>query len=98
MRDTHFRLPADLRDRRVFRAPGKPGTQPFPGLHGCFDSLQFDDIYYGSNGLKSTAHDLAAFLQMLAGRGSLWRAAIAEPGERRRDHAPPGQRSHSLDL
>ena len=56
MLDSHFVLPPELRDRRVFRAPGMPGTRPVAGAHGGFDSQEFDEIDSGANGAASTAH------------------------------------------
>jgi CubicO group peptidase (beta-lactamase class C family) len=95
MSDTHYKLPAELRNRRVFRAPGMPGTQPFPGVHGGIDSLEFDAYDAGSNGLKSTSRDLAAFLQMLLGQGRygekrlLTRASVAAMTRPQVDEAIP---------
>jgi len=70
MRDSYFVLPPELRSRRVYRAPGMPGTQPVPGWHGGFDSPEYDQLDLGSNGAASTARDLAVFLQMLVNRGA----------------------------
>ena len=70
MRDSHFVLPPELRGRRVYRAPGMPGTQPAPGLHRGSDSPEYDELDLGSTGAASTAHDLAVFLQMLLNRGA----------------------------
>ena len=70
MNDSHFRLPAELRARRVFRRPGMPGTNPVPGFHGGNDSESFDALDLGSSGLASTALDFAIFLQMLLNRGT----------------------------
>ena len=71
MRDSHFLLPPELRDRRVYRAPGMPGTLPTSPLARGIDSPEHDQIDAGSNNLKSTARDLAAFLQMLVNGGAL---------------------------
>src|SRR5215468_8522155 len=64
MRDSHFVLPPELRGRRVYRAPGMPGTKPSPGLHGGADSPEYDELDTGAGGAASTARDLALFLQM----------------------------------
>ena len=70
MHDSHFVLPPELRDRRVYREPGMPGTEPAPGVHGGSDSPEYDELDLGSGGAASTARDLAAFLQMLLNRGA----------------------------
>lgn len=70
MRDSYFVLPPELRARRVYRAPGMPGTQPAPGLHGGVDSPEYDELDLGAVGAASTAWDLAVFLQMLVNRGA----------------------------
>jgi CubicO group peptidase (beta-lactamase class C family) len=78
MHDSHFVLPPELRDRRVYRTPGMPGTI-LPGL----DTPELDERDLGSNGLLATAGDLGAFLEMLLNRGAyrgrqiLSRATIA---------------------
>jgi CubicO group peptidase (beta-lactamase class C family) len=83
MRDSHFLLPPELRDRRVYRAQGMPGTLPTSPLTRGIDSPEHDQIDAGSNNLKSTARDLAALLQMLVNGGSyggrriLSRASVA---------------------
>jgi CubicO group peptidase (beta-lactamase class C family) len=69
MRDTHYWLPPELRDRRVYRTPAMPGIPPVPGLHGGVDSPEYDELDLGSMGVTSTAGDLAIFLQMLLNRG-----------------------------
>jgi len=69
MRDSYFVLPPEMRERRVLRSPGMPGTQPVPGIHGGVDSHDFDELDLGSSGAASTARDLAAFLQMLLNGG-----------------------------
>jgi CubicO group peptidase (beta-lactamase class C family) len=69
MHDSHFKLPPEMRDRRIFRGPGMPGTETNP-WHQGFDSIEFDQLDVGSNGLASTARDLAVFLQMLINRGA----------------------------
>jgi len=70
MRDSYFVLPPELRGRRVYRAPGMPGTQPVPGWHVGFDSAEYDELDGGAGGAASTARDLAVFLQMLINRGA----------------------------
>jgi CubicO group peptidase (beta-lactamase class C family) len=70
MRDSYFVLLPELRGRRVYRAPGMPGTEPAAGLHGGSDSPAYDELDSGSAGAASTARDLAAFLQMLVNRGA----------------------------
>ena len=79
MRDTHYTLPPELRDRRVYRAPGMPGMLPVPGLHLGMDSREFDELDLGSNGVTSTAYDLAVFLQMLLDRGSYGGKRVLSP-------------------
>jgi CubicO group peptidase (beta-lactamase class C family) len=69
MRDSYCVLPPELRERRVYRAPGSPGTEPTP-LHGGMDSPEYDELDIGSGCVASTAIDLGAFLQMLLNRGS----------------------------
>jgi CubicO group peptidase (beta-lactamase class C family) len=78
MYDSHFALPPEMRERRVFRAAGMPGTGPHP-LHQGVDSLDFDALDIGSEGLASTAADLAAFLQMLINRGTYGDRRILSP-------------------
>ena len=70
MHDSHFMLPPHLRDRRVYRASGLPGTLPTTPLTLGLDSPEHDQLDLGANNAKSTARDLAAFLQMLVNRGS----------------------------
>lgn len=79
MRDSNFRFPPELRDRRVHRAPGMPGMQPVPGFHSGFDSPEYDELDLGSSGVASTAYDLAVFLQMLLNRGSYGGRRILSP-------------------
>ena len=69
MHDSNFVLPPELRERRVYRAPGMPATEPNPTFRGI-DSPEIHEIGLGSGGAASTAPDLAAFLQMLLNRGS----------------------------
>jgi CubicO group peptidase (beta-lactamase class C family) len=82
MHDSYFVLPPELRERRVYRAPGMPATEPNP-LHRGIDSPEIHEIGFASGGAASTARDLAAFLQMLLNRGSygsrqiLSRASVA---------------------
>jgi CubicO group peptidase (beta-lactamase class C family) len=78
MHDSSFRLPPEMRGRRVFRAPGMPGTEPTP-VHNGYDSPEFDAWDSGSSGLASTARDLAAFLQMLVNRGAYADRRILSP-------------------
>jgi CubicO group peptidase (beta-lactamase class C family) len=79
MRDSYYRFPSELRDRRVYRKPGMPGTQSAPGLHGGCDSPEFDELDLGSSGAKSSARDLAVFLQMLLNAGSYGDRRILSP-------------------
>jgi CubicO group peptidase (beta-lactamase class C family) len=85
MRDSFYRLPADMRHRRVYRKPGLPGTEPIswlPGsLAGCdsCESPEFDELDLGNNGVTSTARDLAVFLQMLLNAGSHGDRRILSP-------------------
>lgn len=82
MHDSYFVLPPELRERRVYRAPGMPATEPAP-IHRGIDSPEYHEIGFASGGAASTAPDLAAFLQMLLNRGSyggrqiLSRASVA---------------------
>jgi CubicO group peptidase (beta-lactamase class C family) len=79
MADSHFVLPPALRERRVYRGPGMPATEPKPGI----DSPETDERDWGAGGCASTAGDLAVFLQMLLNGGSyggrqiLSRASVA---------------------
>jgi CubicO group peptidase (beta-lactamase class C family) len=68
MRDSYFVLPPALRERRVYRAPGMPATEP--RMAGGIDSPEFDELDMGSFGAASTASDLALFMQMLLNRGA----------------------------
>jgi CubicO group peptidase (beta-lactamase class C family) len=70
MNDSYFVLPAALRERRVYRAPGMPGTGPVPWVPGGLDSAELDETDFGANGLASTARDLATFAQALLNRGA----------------------------
>ena len=95
MQDTFYRLPPELRARRVYRKPGFPATLPVPGLHGGCDSAEFDELDVGNNGVASTARDLAVFLQMLLNAGSygghrlLSEASVAAMVRPQVDHAIP---------
>jgi len=75
MGDSHFILPPALRGRRVYRAPGMPGTDPLMAI----DSPEFDERDAGSGGLASTARDLAAFAQMLLNRGAYGERRVLSP-------------------
>jgi CubicO group peptidase (beta-lactamase class C family) len=70
MCDSYFVLPPALRERRVYRAPGMPGTEPNPFAQGGIDSTEIDEIDHGAGGALSTARDLGVFMQMLLNRGS----------------------------
>src|ERR1700694_5658211 len=82
MRDSYFVLPPELRERRVYRAPGMPATEP-AAIHRGIDSPEYHELGFASGSAASTARNLAAFLQMLLNRGSyggrqiLSRASIA---------------------
>jgi CubicO group peptidase (beta-lactamase class C family) len=69
MHDSYFVLPPELRERRVYRAPGMPATEPTPTTRGI-DSPEHDEIDAGAGGVASTARDLGTFLQMLLNHGS----------------------------
>ena len=78
MKDTHLVFPAALRERRVYRAPGLPGTEPGL-LHRGLDSVEHDEIAVGGGTGLSTARDLAVFLQMILNRGSYGGHRILSP-------------------
>jgi CubicO group peptidase (beta-lactamase class C family) len=78
MIDSHFVLPEGLRERRIFRQPGMPGTVNPPGIP-TIDSADLDARDTGYNGLASTARDLASFLQMLVNRGAYGGRRILSP-------------------
>jgi serine-type D-Ala-D-Ala carboxypeptidase len=78
MHDSHFVLPPELRERRVYRAPGLPATEPSP-MHRGIDSAEYDEADLGASGVASTARDLAMFLQMLLNRGSYGGRQILSP-------------------
>jgi CubicO group peptidase (beta-lactamase class C family) len=82
MNDSHLVLPPALRERRVYRGPGMPATEPNP-LYAGIDAPELDELDLGHTGAASTARDLAVFLQMLVNRGEhcgrriLSRASVA---------------------
>ena len=78
MHDSHFVLPQELRDRRVFRSPGMPGTEANPMYQGI-NSPELDELDLGANGAASTTRDLATFLQMFLNRGSYGPNRILSP-------------------
>ena len=73
MRDSHYRLPAELRERRVYRRPGMPASSR------RVDSPDYDELDLGNEGLASTARDLAIFLQMLIDRGTFAGRRVLSP-------------------
>jgi CubicO group peptidase (beta-lactamase class C family) len=79
MKDSYYVLPPELRDRRLLRAPGMPMTQPVPGVHGGINSPEYDEFDLGSGGTKTTALDLAIFLQMLLNRGAYGERRVLSP-------------------
>ena len=78
MRDSNYVLPPALRKRRVYRAPGMPGTEARGWWRGI-DSPELDEADWAGSGLTSTAGDLALFLQMLLNRGSYGGRRILSP-------------------
>jgi CubicO group peptidase (beta-lactamase class C family) len=94
MHDSYFVLPPELRERRVYRAPGMPATEPAP-IHRGIDSPEYHELGFASGGAASTAPDLAAFLQMLLNRGShggrqiLSRASVAAMTRHQVDNSLP---------
>jgi serine-type D-Ala-D-Ala carboxypeptidase len=94
MNDSYFVLPPELRERRVYRAPGMPATEPAP-IHRGIDSPEYHELGFASGGAASTAPDLAAFLQMLLNRGShggrqiLSRASVAAMTRHQVDNSIP---------
>jgi serine-type D-Ala-D-Ala carboxypeptidase len=94
MRDSYFVLPPALRERRVYRAPGMPATQPRGAFRGI-DSTETDERDFGGGGCASTARDLAIFLQMLLNLGAygdrrvLSRASVATMTREQVDTAIP---------
>jgi CubicO group peptidase (beta-lactamase class C family) len=82
MHDSYFVLPPELRERRVYRGPGMPATEPSP-IHRGIDSPEYSELGLASSSAASTARDLAVFLQMFLNRGSyggrqiLSRASVA---------------------
>jgi serine-type D-Ala-D-Ala carboxypeptidase len=83
MRDTSYVLAPELRDRRVYRAPGMPGTAATTPWSPEMDAAEFDVMDWGGSGATSTAMDLAVFMQTLlnggayGGHRALSRAATA---------------------
>lgn len=83
MRDSYLVLPPELRARRVYREAGAPATMPGFGWFRGIDSERTDEQDLGGSGAKTTARDIATFLQMLLNGGSygdrriLSRAAVA---------------------
>jgi len=75
MKDSHFVLPPELRERRVYRSRGMPGTEPPQAI----DSPESDERDGGASGLASTARDMAAFGQMLLNRGSYANRRVLSP-------------------
>ena len=102
MKDSHFVLPPALRERRVYRAPGMPGTAANPDA-SRLDSPEFDEMDLGSGGLASTTRDLAAFLRMLLNGGGygdrrvLSRASVAAMTRHHADGSIAGQRATVTD-
>ncbi len=81
MRDTHFYLPEEKRDRlaTVYR-PGADGVEAIPASDGMQSQGMYVDgprmSYSGGAGLLSTARDYARFLQMTLNGGELDGARI----------------------
>jgi serine-type D-Ala-D-Ala carboxypeptidase len=94
MHDSYFVLPPELRERRVYRAPGMPATEPAP-IHRGIDSPEYHELGFASGSAASTARNLAAFLQMLLNRGSyrgrqiLSRASVAAMTRHQVDNSIP---------
>src|SRR5262249_44424398 len=65
MHDTTFVLPPTLRERRIYRALGMPGTVARTPWTWGIDSEDLDEVDSGSQGCMSTAADFAVFAQML---------------------------------
>jgi len=78
MNDSGFVLRPDLRERRVYRAPGMPATEPSIWFRGI-DAAERDAADWGGSHATSTAGDLAVFLQMLLNRGSYRGKRILSP-------------------
>ena len=84
MRDTHFYLPEDKRDRlaTVYR-PGADGVEAIPETDGMQSQGMYVDgprtSFSGGAGLLSTARDYARFLQMTLNGGELDGARILSP-------------------
>jgi CubicO group peptidase (beta-lactamase class C family) len=90
MRDTHFLVPADKRDRLAWvYQPGEGGkvrrtgdllVQQGPLVYSATYPTWDDGRYYsGGAGLCSTLGDYARFLQMLLNRGELDGARVLKP-------------------
>jgi len=94
MHDSYFVLPPELRERRVYRAPGMPATEATP-IHRGIDSPEYHELGLASSSAASTARDLAAFLQMILSRGSyggrqiLSRASVAAMTRHQVDNSIP---------
>jgi len=78
MHDSNLVLPPALRGRRVYRAPGMPGTEARGWWQGI-DSPLLDETDWGGSGVTSTAGNLAVFLQMLLNGGSYGGRRILSP-------------------
>jgi CubicO group peptidase (beta-lactamase class C family) len=79
MHDSQYVLPPALRARRVYRDPDAPAAQAFGPWLGGLDSAGFDETDWGSDGVSSTAADLAIFLQMLLNGGAYGGRQILSP-------------------
>jgi serine-type D-Ala-D-Ala carboxypeptidase len=94
MHDSNFVLAPELRERRVYREPGMPATEPSP-IHRGIDSPEFDELGLAASSVTTTARDLAAFLQMFLNRGSyggrqiLSRASVAAMTRHQVDNSLP---------
>jgi CubicO group peptidase (beta-lactamase class C family) len=69
MRDSYFPLPPALRERRVYRGPGMPATEP-KGGHKGIDSPEYAEQEWGGGSVSTTALDIGKFLQMLLNGGA----------------------------
>ena len=78
MGDSNFVFSPALRERRVYRAPGAPGTETGIWFRGM-DSPEYDAADTGGSGVTSTAGDLAIFMQMLLNRGSYGGRRVLSP-------------------
>jgi len=84
MRDTHFYLPRDKRDRlATVYQPGADGVEARPETDGMRSQGMYVDgprmSFSGGAGLLSTARDYARFLQMTLNGGELDGARILSP-------------------